>query len=278
MYLITGATGTIGRPLVSALLSAGTRIRAVSRQPPVAGFPDDVEVVAFEEVNDALQGVDALFVHPRACKDHVGELVRLAATCGVGRIVVMSACNADDEPAHQPSRYNGDRNTEVERAVVASGLPWVSVRPSSFAMNTLAMWRKQVAAGDIVFGPYASFAEAVIHEQDVADVIARAMWDDSLLGRRITITGPEAVSLERMVAVIGDAIGKPLRFQQVPVEAATRAMIGQGLDERFVLALMDRYARELARTPTVTDEVDAILGRPARSFATWAADHRAEWS
>jgi uncharacterized protein YbjT (DUF2867 family) len=135
-----------------------------------------------------------------------------------------------------------------------------------------------VAAGDTVFGPYASFAEAVIHEQDVADVIARAMWDDSLLGRRITITGPEAVSLERMVAVIGDAIGKPLRFQQVPVEAATRAMIGQGLDERFVLALMDRYARELDRTPTVTDEVNAILGRPARSFATWAADHRAEWS
>jgi uncharacterized protein YbjT (DUF2867 family) len=277
MYLITGATGTIGRPLVSALLSAGTTIRAVSRQ-PAAGFPDDVEVVAFEEMNEALQGVDALFVHPRACKDQVGELVRLAATYGVGRVVVMSACNADDEPAHQPSRYNGDRNTEVERAVVASGLPWVSVRPSSFAMNTLAMWRKQVAAGDTVFGPYASFAEAVIHEQDVADVIARAMWDDSLLGRRITITGPEAVSLERMVAVIGDAIGKPLRFQQVPVEAATRAMIGQGLDERFVLALMDRYARELDRTPTVTGEVDAILGRPARSFATWAADHRAEWS
>ncbi|MEU5761462.1 NAD(P)H-binding protein [Nocardia sp. NPDC047648] len=277
MYLITGATGTIGRPLVSALLSAGTRVRAVSRQ-AVAGFPEDVEVVAFDEVNDALQGVDALFVHPRASKDHVGELVRLAATRGVGRVVVMSACNADDEPAHQPSRFNGDRNTEVERAVVASGLPWVSVRPSSFAMNTSAMWRKQVAAGDTVFGPFASFAEAVIHEQDVADVIARAMWDDSLLGRRITITGPEAVTLERMVAVIGDAIGRPLRFQQVPVEAATRAMIGQGLDERFALALMDRYARELDRTPTITHEVDAILGRPARSFATWAADHRAEWS
>ncbi|MEU1545655.1 NAD(P)H-binding protein [Nocardia sp. NPDC005745] len=277
MYLITGATGTIGRPLVSALLSTGTRIRAVSRQ-PVAGFPEDVEAVAFEEMNEALQGVDALFVHPRAAKDHVGELLRSASTRGVGRVVVMSACNADDEPAHQPSRYNGDRNTEVERAVVASGLPWVSVRPSSFAMNTSAMWRKQVAAGDTVFGPYASFAEAVIHEQDVADVIARAMWDDSLLGRRITITGPEAVSLERMVAVIGDAIGKPLRFQQVPVEAATRAMIGQGLDERFVLALMERYARELDRTPIVTHEVDAILGRPARSFATWAADHRADWS
>ncbi|MEU2031075.1 NAD(P)H-binding protein [Nocardia amamiensis] len=277
MYLITGATGSIGRPLVSTLVSTGTRVRAVSRQ-PVADFPEGVEVVPFDEVSGALGGVESLFVHPRASKDRVGELLELAAAFGVGRVVVMSACNADDEPAHQPSRYNGDRNAEVERAVVASGLPWVSVRPSSFALNTVAMWRKQVAGGDTVFGPYASFAEAVIHEQDVADVIARAMSDDGLLGRRITITGPEALSLARMVSVIGEVIGRPLRYQQVPAETAARAMIEHGLGERFVLALMDRYARELDRTPTVTDEVDAILGRPARSYATWVADHRLEWS
>ncbi|WP_040787001.1 NAD(P)H-binding protein [Nocardia pneumoniae] len=277
MYLVTGATGTIGRPLVGALLSTGAAVRAVSRQ-PVTDFPKNVEVVPFDEVSGALRGVESLFVHPRASKDHVGELLALAAASGVGRVVVMSAVNADDEPAQQPSRYNGDRNTEVERAVVASGLPWVSVRPSSFAMNSLTTWRKQVAGGDIVFGPYASFAEAVIHEQDVADVIARAMWDDGLLGRRITITGPEAVSLERMVAVIGKVIGRPLRYQQIPAETAARAMIEHGLGERFVRALMDRYARELDRTPTVTGEVEAILGRPARPFATWVADHREEWS
>ncbi|MGY2093471.1 NmrA family NAD(P)-binding protein [Nocardia gipuzkoensis] len=277
MYLVTGATGTIGRPLIETLAATGTRVLAVSRQ-PLTRLPDGVDLISPAALEVAMPGAESLFIHPRATKDHVTELLKLAASCGVGRVVVMSAINADDEPTHQPSRYNGDRNTEVEQAVIVSGLPWVSVRPSSFAMNTLPMWHKQVAGGDTVFGPYASFAEAVIHEQDVAEVIAQAMSDEALLGHRIPITGPEAVSFEQMVAIIGQVLGKPLRYHEIPAEAAARGMIEHGLNERFVHALMDRYARELQRTPIVTGEVAAILGRPARSFTNWVTDHREAWS
>ncbi|MGK8504676.1 NAD(P)H-binding protein [Nocardia asiatica] len=277
MYLITGATGTVGRPLVHALVTEGRPVRALSRRSG-GGLPDSVEVVAPELAEVAMTGVECLFVHPRATKDNVGELLDLAAARGVERVVVMSAINADDEFAHQPSRCNGDRNTEVERAVIASGLPWVSIRPSSFAMNSLAMWRDQIARGDVVYGPYASFAEAVVHERDVADVLAHAMSDATLLGRRIPITGPEAVSLERMVAAIGETLGRPLRYQEIPAPNAARGMIEHGLGEGFAHALLERYARELERTPVVTGEVAAILGRPPRSYPAWVTDHRAAWS
>lgn len=277
MFLVTGATGLIGRPLIDALISSGRDVRALSRQ-PAAGLPEEVEVFSPEATKAAMTGVDCLFVHPRATQDHVDDLLKLAATCGVARVVVMSAINADDEPAHQPSRYNGDRNTEVEQAVVGSGLPWVSIRPSSFAMNTLTMWRNQIARGDTVFGPYAGYAEAVIHEQDVADVIAHAMSDDTLLGRRIPITGPDAIAFEGMVAIIGQVLGKPLRYQQIPANAAARGMIEHGLDQGFVHALMARYARELERTPVVTDHVEALLGRPAHSYTAWVRDHADAWT
>ncbi|WP_431950650.1 SDR family oxidoreductase [Nocardia lijiangensis] len=275
MYLVTGATGVIGRPLVAALLSAGLPVRAVSRRPDAA-LPHGVGLVSPEELD--LADVESLFVHPRATKDYVDDLLRRAVAHGVRRVVVLSAINADDDPSHQPSRYNGDRNTEVENAVVACGLPWVSVRPSSFATNTLAMWRGPIALGDMVFGPYSAFTEAVIHEQDVADVIARAMVDDALDGRRLSITGPEALSLEQLVAIIGTALGKPLRYQEVPAEAAASAMVAHGLDAGFVHALLSRYARELERRPVVTDELATVLVRPARSFAEWVEDHRKEWS
>ncbi|MEU2254769.1 NmrA family NAD(P)-binding protein [Nocardia xishanensis] len=274
MYLVTGATGVIGRPLVTALTSAGLAVRAVSRRSDAA-LPDGVELVSPGNLD--LTGVESLFVHPRATKDYVDDLLRRAVAHDVRRVVVLSAINADDDPAHQPSRFNGDRNTEVERAVVACGLPWVSVRPSSFAMNTLTMWRGVISMGDKVFGPYAAFSEAVIHERDVADVIARAMVDDALDGRRLSITGPEALSLEQLVTIIGAVIGKPLRYQEVPAEAAASAMIAHGLNEGFVRALMNRYARELERRPVVTEELPTILGRPARPFAEWVADHRNEW-
>jgi uncharacterized protein YbjT (DUF2867 family) len=86
----------------------------------------------------------------------------------------------------------------VERTVTGYCLPWLAVRPSSFAMNMLGMWRGQLALGDIVRAPYAGFAEAVIHERDVAEVIAQALLDDSLLGRRILLTGPEALRLDEI--------------------------------------------------------------------------------
>ncbi|MFB8007013.1 SDR family oxidoreductase [Nocardia sp. NPDC056000] len=278
MYLVTGATGIIGRPLIEALLSQGAEVRAVTRDPATAAFPAGVEAVAPESIRSALRGVHGLFVHPRAAKDDTDKLVRLAAEAGVRKLVVMSAINVDDPLDHQPSRRNGDRNAEVERAVIDSGLPWIAVRPSSFAMNTLAMWRGQLAFGDTVRGPYGGFTEAVIHERDVADMIARALLDDSLLGRKIAITGPEALSLEAMVPIIGEAIGRPLRFQEVPAELAAQGMIRNGLDEGFVQALMARYRRELDQPATVTTEIETILGRPARPFATWAADHAGAWA
>lgn len=38
--LITGATGNVGRPLVIELAAAGAHVRAVTRQPGPAGFPE----------------------------------------------------------------------------------------------------------------------------------------------------------------------------------------------------------------------------------------------
>lgn len=88
------------------------------------------------------------------------------------------------------------------------------------------------------------------------------------LGRRIPITGPEALRLDEPVPIIGAAIGRPLLFQEIPAGIAAQAMTRNGLDERFVQALMARYERGTRRPATVTDEVEKILGRPARTFAT----------
>jgi uncharacterized protein YbjT (DUF2867 family) len=278
MYLVTGATGLIGRPLVETLLAHGAEVRAVTRDPHNARLPDGVEAVGPGAVHRALDGVHGLFVHPRAAWDGVGDLLRAAADRGVEKVVVMSAINVDEPPDDQPSRFNGDRNTEVERAVTGGGLPWVAVRPTSFAMNTLATWRGQIAHGDVVRGPYAGFAEAVIHERDVAEVIAHALLDNSLLGRRIPITGPEALRLDEMVPIVGAVIGRPLLFQEIPAGIAAQAMTRNGLDARFVDALMARYEREMRRPATVTGDVERILGRPARTFATWVTDHKGDWS
>ena len=179
MLLVTGATGTIGRPLIDALITQGAKVRAITHNRQAAGLPAEVEVVEGDlsqpdTIAPFLEGVTALFLHPRAVGLAAGELLALARQRGVHRVVALSATNVDDPLDLQPSRYNGDRNKEVEDAAVGSGLAWVSLRASSFAANTLRTWGAQIRAGDVVRYPYANFAEALIHERDLAEEPPRA--------------------------------------------------------------------------------------------------------
>jgi uncharacterized protein YbjT (DUF2867 family) len=237
MLLVTGATGTIGRPLVDLLVGEGAEVRAVTRNPLAAGLPARVEVVEGDPsrpdtIAPFLKGVTALFLHPRAVGTPAVELLALARQRGVKRVVALSAMNVDDDLDEQPSRYRGDRNKEVEDAAVASGLEWVSLRASFFAINTLHAWGAQIHAGDVVRGPYATFAEAPIHERDLAGVGARALLTDELVGRRLELTGPQSLTHGEMVAIIGDVIGRPLRYQEIPPEAAKQGMVQRGFPSR----------------------------------------------
>jgi uncharacterized protein YbjT (DUF2867 family) len=280
MLFVTGATGTIGRPLVDLLVGEGAEVRAVTRNPRAAGLPADVEVVEGdpsrpETIAAFLEGVTGLFLHPRAVGTPAVELLALARERGVKRVVTLSAMNVDDDLDQQPSRYRGDRNKEVEDAAVGSGLEWVSLRSSFFADNTLQAWGAQIRAGDVVRGPYASFAEAPIHEQDLAGVGVRALLTDELVGQRCLLTGPQSLTHQEMVAIIGDVIGRPLRYQEIPPEAAEQGMVQRGFPKPFVEALLARYARGVGQAAPLTGEVETILGRPARTYAEWVADHAA---
>jgi uncharacterized protein YbjT (DUF2867 family) len=278
MILVTGATGMIGRPLIEVLSTAGVEIRAVTRNPQAAGLPAHVEVVAgdpsrLDTIAAALRGVTALFLHPRAVADAAFELLALAREQGVQRVVALSAMNIDDPLDQQPSRYNRDRNKEAEDAAVASGLEWVSLRSSSFASNTLQAWGAQIRAGDVVRYVYAAFEESLLDERDLAEVGGRALLTDDLLGRRLMLSGPQSLSHAEMVATIGSVIGRPLRYQEIAPEVVKRGMIANGFSEPFVEALLARYARGIGQAAPVTGEVERILGRPARTYAAWVADH-----
>ncbi|MFI7068533.1 NAD(P)H-binding protein [Kribbella sp. NPDC050124] len=281
MILVSGATGTVGRPLVDLLLTEGADVRALTRNRSSAGLPDGVEVVEGdpsrpETVADSLDGVTALFLHPRAVGDAAFEMVELARAAGVRRVVALSAANIDDDPAEQPSRFRGDRNLEAEQAAVDSGLEWTSLRVGSFAVNTIGMWGQQIQAGDVVRYVYAGFAESFIHERDMAAVAARALLTDEVVGRRLVLTGPESLTHAEAVAVIGDVLGRQLHFHEITPQQAVARMTDHGFPESFVTVLMARYAT-YATTPQLppTGDVESVLGRPALSYAQWVADHAA---
>src|SRR6201991_3723455 len=190
--LVTGATGNVGRPLVTQLAAAGVEVRAVTRQPDTARFPSGVKVVS--TAAEGLPGASAVFLNSRALGDDLEPLVARARREGVRRLVALSAINADDDFSRQPSRFRGDRNREVEQLAVDSGLDWVSLRPTVFVTNFFGMWAPQIQSGDVVAGPYAAASTAPITDADISAVAAHALLTDELVGQRISLTGPQALT------------------------------------------------------------------------------------
>ena len=270
--LVTGATGNVGRPLVTELCAAGADVRALTRQPERAGFPSGV--AGYRHVLDALPGCDAVFLNSRALGDQLEPTVAAARAAGVRRLVALSAINADDEFSRQPSRVRGDRNKEVDQLAASSGLEWVSLRPSIFASNFAGMWGAQLQAGDVVSGPYALASLAPIVEADIAAVAARALLTDELLGQRLPLTGPQSLTNAELVETIGTVLGRTLEYREVAPEGVRERFVAIGFPAAFADAYLGLLFETVGRPAPVTRDVEKVLARPATPFATWVAEHR----
>ncbi|WP_156690591.1 NAD(P)H-binding protein [Mycobacterium sp. Marseille-P9652] len=270
--VVTGATGNVGRPLVAELAAAGAPVRAVTRTPQSARFPEGVEAVG--SVAEALPGAEAVFLNSRALGAELTTVIGQCRRAGVTKLVALSAINADDDFSRQPSRFRGDRNREVERLAVDSGLEWVSLRPSVFATNFAGMWSAQIRAGDVVAGPYAAASAAPIVESDIAAVAARALLTDELVGQRVPLTGPEAFTNAQLVGVIAAVLDRPLRYREIPNDEVRRRFLALGFTAEFADAYIAMLGETLDKPALVTHDVEKILGRPATAFAEWVSAHR----
>ncbi|MCV7300295.1 NAD(P)H-binding protein [Mycobacterium barrassiae] len=270
--LVTGATGNVGRPLVSQLVDAGADVRAVTRDPDSADLPAQVQVVT--SAADGLAGASAVFLNSRALGDDLTSLVRAARRAGITRLVALSAINADDDFSRQPSRFRGDRNKEVEQLAVDSGLEWVSLRPTVFVTNFVGMWAPQIAAGDVVSGPYATASTAPIAESDIAAVAARALLTDELVGQKIPLTGPQSLTNTELVEIIGGVLGRRLSYREIPAEEVRRHFVAANFPPEFADAYLALLAATVDTPALVTHDVEKILGRPAQPFADEVSAHQ----
>jgi uncharacterized protein YbjT (DUF2867 family) len=271
--VVTGATGNVGRPLVSELAAAGARVRAVTRTPEAARFPAGVEVVG--SAAEALSGASAVFLNSRALGEQLPAVIDQCRRSGVTKLVALSAINADDDFSRQPSRFRGDRNREVEQIAVESGLDWVSLRPTVFATNFAGMWSAQIRAGDVVAGPYAAASAAPIVESDIAAVAARALLTEELDAQRVPLTGPQAYTNAELVEIIGTVLNRPLEYREMPNDVVRQRFLALGFTAEFADAYIAMQADTLDKPVLVSHDVEKILGRPATSFAQWVAEHRA---
>jgi len=272
MILITGATGVVGREAIRLLVDRGAQVAAVTRNPR-ADLPAAAQVVHPDQAQ-ALDGVDAILLSPRAVGAGVAGLLARAREADTTRVVVLSAMTVQYPAGYARFR---EQFQAVEDTAKDSGLHWTILRCADFAANTLA-WAEQIRATGTVRGAYPQARTSTIDERDIAAVAADALSLPDHAGQTYLLTGPESLSQPEKVAAIGAAIGRDLSFVELAPDNIRRGMLAAGMPEdvpdRLLGSLAD-YAREPGPT---TDTVQRLLGRPARTYANWAAEHSAAFT
>jgi len=278
MILVSGATGKVGRHLVTRLITEGVPVRALTRSPGTARVPAGAEVAGWDPARpqtfgDALTEITAVFVNPAAVDGSVSALMTEAARHDVGRVVLLSSLTVRD---NGPQPYSiGAHHKSIEDAIIASGLDWTFLRCGGFAANTLA-WAPMIRAEAVVRAPYGTAATAPIAERDIAAAAVRVLADDGHSKARYVLTGQQSLTQLEQAQAIGNAIGRAVRFEELPPAAFRAAAVGH-MPEAVVNDLLRYLASYVGRTAESSPDLEAITGQPATTFSDWAVENAASF-
>ena len=277
--LVTGATGNVGRHVVSQLLHTGVAVRALARDPGSAGLPSGVDVVrgnlsAPDTLDTCLKGVDAVFLLWPALTVDLAPAVLNVIRKHARRIVFLSSLGIRDDLAQQPDPINAF-HADIERLIEQSGLEWTFLRPGGFATNTL-WWAPQIRAEGVVRWAYGACARASIHERDIAAVAVRVLTGGGHGGAKYLLTGPRTLTQVEQVQIIGEVIGRPLRFEEISPEAMRSQLLAR-IPPAVVDGALTYWARLVTEPEVVSPTVEEVTGAPARPFRDWVSDHSSDF-
>jgi uncharacterized protein YbjT (DUF2867 family) len=272
---VTGATGNVGGEVVSLLAEAGD-VRALARDPASAMLPDGIEMVRGDlrdpaVLHAALDGVDRVFLVWPLGSGELAPAVMAVIAEHARRVVYLSSYGVPDDGADAKDPIT-QFHREVEQAIIGCGLEWTFLRSGGMATNTLG-WARQVRAESVVRWPYGAAARSLVHEADLAAVGALALRTDDHAGSKYALTGPATITQVEQAQAIGDAIGRPVRYEELSREQAREQMLGWGWPAATVEGALDAWTSMVDNPEEVTSTVEDVTGRPARSYAQWAIDH-----
>ena len=282
MITVVGATGTVGKPLLQALIQAEVPLRVLTRdkQKARALWPSqavDIVQVSFtdpQSLRQGLLGSDQAFFAMGTNEHQVRDefaLIDAALEAKVGHVLALSVGGADKLATHPVLHWHG----LIDERLRNSGLSATWLKPGTFT-DTLG----RVASDFVRAGAWGGFAGdgrvAAIDTRDVAAVAAKILVQGPAqhAGKSYDLTGPTAFTMPELAREISTRIGKPVIYTQRTREEQRAVLESAGVPALFVtilLALDDATRHNAFGVPTQT--VFELTGVQPRPVSQWIAEH-----
>lgn len=279
MITVFGATGTTGAPLVDALVSKGAKVRGVTSDPgkreALAARGCEAVVADYTDppaLERACAGAERIYLVTPAHQDMrqwKANAIAAAKAAGVRHVVLATGLGASPS-----ARLTfGMWHSETQELLKASGLAWTFVQPTYFMQNLL--WQAHSIAADAVYHDDMGGPVAWIDARDIADVAAEALTGPDHEGKVYGLTGPEALSGEEIAALLTEITGRPVACAPLSPEESQAAMIAAGMHPTVAAAMVQlALIAPKGHLGRVETTVSDLLGRPARNFRDFVAEHR----
>lgn len=265
---LTGVTGRVGSLVASHLSQGGVNVRYLVRTPARAPQNPGGEVVQatyFDtpENRQALAGVKTLFmVSAGESADRVDQhqqLITMAAETGVKHIVCLSFY----EPAEDATFTFARDHYATEELIKQSGVKYTFLR-DNFYQDVFPLF----AVDGVILGPAEDGRVSAVAISDVAEVAAAVLKSPSAYENQVlNLTGPESLSMDEMAQIITEVTGTKTVFQNETLEEARASRAKYGAPDWEVAGWISTYtAIADGSLEKVSDDVQRVLGRPARSF------------
>jgi NAD(P)H dehydrogenase (quinone) len=246
MIVVTGATGQLGRLVITSLLKkvpASTivaAVRNVGKAKDLAALGVQVRQADYSQPQSwdaALQGADKVLL---ISSSEIGQraqqhqaVIDATKRAGVKLLAYTSVLHADTSVLGLAGEHR-----ETEAAIKASGVPAIILRNGWYTEN-YAMGVPTALALGAVYGCAGEGRIASAARADYAEAAAVALTSDNQAGKTYELAGDSAYTLSEFAAEIAKQSGKAINYVNLPEADYKQALLGAGLPEPLAALLAD---------------------------------------
>lgn len=255
MIIITTPTGHIGSQVLEKLLKTDEKLRVIARDP--AKLSDEgkekVEIIQgslddFGVVSKAYEGADELFlvIPPSMQYTDINEYYLQFArpTCevikqqGVKRVIFVSGTGLGHEKSSGPlyAAYL------VEKMLEETGAATRILHCGTFMENLLHSIQPIKFTDQFSTSVPGDVKASWVATVDIADKAVELLLDKTWSGKgSLGVLGPEDISYNEIAQMIGEILGKEIRYEAISGESLKATLLQFGATEAAAVGLVEIY-------------------------------------
>ncbi|WP_196887733.1 SDR family oxidoreductase [Aureivirga sp. CE67] len=273
--IVLGANGNVGKTVIEKLQDKNVKIFAGVRNESyfesiekLSAKPLKVDFTNQQELDEALKDKDRVFLVTPLMQnpEFITQLVINAAKKNnVKHIVRSTALGADSNGQIEMARWAG----KSEDLLRESGINYTFVRPNNFLQNFINFHSQTIKEHNGFYLPNGNAKLGMVDVNDIAEVAAIALTSDQYFNQVFNLSGL-ALTNEEYAEILSEIVGRKITYIDIPEEKAKESMLGNGMPEWLVNAIMElNYIMKQGWTAEYSEDFKNLTGKEyisARSF------------